>query len=278
MASAARLGSMASEPQIPVLWRADRREASTRATPAGRAGPLRKTRRGQGVDRLRNIRGDAGKEELEMIRKLLLVAVATAAPFGVLAATAGVASAGTTVDATTATVTCTGISGTVKFTPPVTTSESAGTGKTSIKASLSGCTTNDGVTVTGAKASGTLTTTRTAGENGCVALAGGSDATGPLTVKWKTSPKLSSGSSVVQVNSVKGSIGGNGNADFTIPGTIPNGTPSGSFQGTDNGAGDTTSAQTTTSAGSILATCEGKKGLKSIAIASPQSGNAVSLG
>jgi hypothetical protein len=97
-------------------------------------------------------------------------------------------------------------------------------------------------------------------------------------VKWKTSPKLSSGNSVIQVNSVKGSVGGNGNADFTIPGTIPNGTPTGSFQGTDGGAGDSTSAQTTTPALTILTTCEGKKGLKSIGITSPQSGSAVSLG
>jgi hypothetical protein len=71
-----------------------------------------------------------------MIRKLLLVAIATTAPLGVVAVTATAASAGPTVDATHATVTCTGISGTVKFNPPVTTSESAGSATTSIKASL----------------------------------------------------------------------------------------------------------------------------------------------
>jgi hypothetical protein len=215
-----------------------------------------------------------------MIRKLFLVAAATAMPLGMIAATGGLASAKAAppVDATHATVTCTGISGSAKFVPPVTVSESAGTGQTIIKAKLTGCTTNDGVTVSGASVSGTLTTTRTAGENGCVALAGGSDAAGALTTKWKTAPKLSSGNSVINVKSISGSIGGNGNADFNIPGTVPNGAPSGSFQGTNAGASDATSAQTTTSAATILTTCEGKKGLKSIGITTPASGAAVTLG
>jgi hypothetical protein len=215
-----------------------------------------------------------------MIRKLLLVAAATAMPLGIIAATGSLATAKAAppVNATTATVTCTGITGSAKFVPPVTSNESAGTGKTEIKAKLSGCTTSAGVTISSGSVSGTLTTTRTAGENGCVALAGGSSATGPLTTVWKTAPKLSSGNSVIQVNSIAGSVGSNGNATFKIPGTTPNGTPSGSFQGTNAGASDATSAQTTTSAATILSTCDGKKGLKSIGITTPASGAAVTLG
>jgi hypothetical protein len=182
------------------------------------------------------------------------------------------------VNATTATVTCTGISGTASFKPAVTSSETAGSATVAIKATLSGCTTNDSVTVTKASVSGSLTTTRTAGENGCTALAGGSAAAGPLTTKWTTTPKLSSGSSVIQVKSIEGSVGSDGNATFSIPGTVPNGTPSGSFQGTNAGASDKTLAQTTTSAVSILTTCDGKKGLKKISIETPASGAAVSLG
>jgi hypothetical protein len=214
-----------------------------------------------------------------MIRKLLLIAAAVAMPVGFIAATGGMASAKTApVNATTATVTCTGISGTAKFSPAVTTSESAGTGTTSIKATLTGCTTNDGVTVTGAAVSGALTTTRTAGENGCVALAGGSSAVGNLTTKWKTTPKLVTATSTIAVKSIAGSIGSDGNATFTIPGTTPNGAPSGSFQGTNSGASDTTTAQSTGTAASILTTCEGKKGLKSFTFTTPASGPAVSLG
>jgi hypothetical protein len=214
-----------------------------------------------------------------MIRKLLLVVAATAMPIGFIAATGGMASAKTSpVNATTATVTCTGITGTAKFTPAITASESAGTSTTSIKAKLTGCTTNDGVTVSGASVSGVLSSTRTAGENGCTALAGSSADSGNLTTKWKTAPKLVSPTSTIAVKSIAGSIGGDGNATFSIPGTTPNGAPSGSFQGTNSGASDATSAQTTTSASSILTTCEGKKGLKSFAFTTPASGPAVSLG
>ena len=214
-----------------------------------------------------------------MIRKLLIVPAATAVPLGMAAAVGSSAGAGAPkVNATDATVTCTGISGSAKFSPAITSDESAGTSKTTIKATLTGCTTNDGVTVTKASASGVLTSTRTAGENGCTALAGSSDDTGTLTTKWTTTPKLSSGSSAIKVNSVSGSVGSDGNATFSIPGSVPNGTPSGSFQGTNGGASDATSAQTTTSAASILTTCDGKKGLKSFKIESPASGAAVTLG
>jgi len=212
-----------------------------------------------------------------MIRKLLLVTAAVAMPVGMIAATGGIASAkAPPVDATHLDVTCTTISGSATFVPPVTDNESAGSASIKIKAKLSGCTATGGVTVKSGAVTGTLTTTRTAGENGCTALAGGSLATGPLTTKWKTTPALTSGSSVVNVNSISGGIGGDGNASFQIPGTVPNSPPSGSFQGTDSGAGDATSAQTTTAALSILATCDAK-GLKSLKLKSPQTGAAVSL-
>jgi hypothetical protein len=215
-----------------------------------------------------------------MIRKLLLVAAAAAMPIGIIAATGGLANASGTppVNATTATITCTGISGSAKFNPPITKSETAGGGTTTIKATLSGCTTAAGVTVTSAKVAGVLDTTRTAGENGCTALAGGSSATGNLVTTWKTSPKLVTPTSTIQVTSIAGSVGSNGNATFSIPGNTPNGTASGSFQGSNHGDSDVTDAQTTTSAAAILTTCEGTKGLKSINITSPASGDAVSLG
>lgn len=223
-----------------------------------------------------------------MIRKLLVVATAVAMPISVIAAFGGTSGAAAVkVDATHYTVTCSGISGTVKFSPPVTTNESAGSGTTSIKAVLTGCTATPtaggtAIAITSAKVSGSLTTTRTAGENGCVALAGGSTATGTLTTKWKTTPKLLTATSSISVNSISGGVGSDGNASFQIPGTVPNGAASGAFQGTDSGNSDNTSAQTTepalTGPTSLLATCEGKKGLKKLSIETPQTGNAVSLG
>jgi len=214
-----------------------------------------------------------------MLRKLLLVAAATAMPIGFIAATGGMASAKTApVNATTATVSCTGISGSAKFSPAITSDEAAGTGTTTIKAVLTGCTTNDGVTVTGAKVAGTLTSTSTAGENGCAALAGSSSDTGNLTTTWKTTPKLVTKTSTIDVKSIAGSVGSDGNATFSIPGSTPNGKPSGSFQGKNHGASDSTTAQSTASAASILTTCDSAKGLKSFTFKSPASGAAVSLG
>ena len=213
-----------------------------------------------------------------MMRKLLLVAVAAAAPIGLIAIAGTAGAKGSPVNATTDTVTCTTLSGSVKFSPAVTSSESAGTSTTTLKASFSGCSSNAaGLTVTSGKAAGTLTSTRTAGEDGCTALGGGSTASGSVTIAWKTSPKLSSGSSVLQVNSEAGGLGGDGNATFTIPGTVPNGAPSGSFQGTNAGSGDQANAQTTEAAVTILNTCNGKKGLKTLDITSPESGSALTL-
>ena len=83
---------------------------------------------------------------------------------------------------------------------------------------------------------------------------------------------------VVLVGSIAGSVGSDGNATFSIPGSTPNGKPSGSFQGKNHGASDSTTAQSTASAASILTTCDSAKGLKSFTFKSPASGAAVSLG
>jgi hypothetical protein len=214
-----------------------------------------------------------------MFRKVLLVAAATAMPIGLIAATGGMASAATTpVNATKATVTCAGITGTATFSPAVTSKETAGSGTTTIKATLTGCTTSDKVKVSGAKVSGALKTTRTAGEDGCTALAGNSSDSGDLTTTWTTTPKLVTKTSTIDVKSIAGSVGSDGNATFSIPGSTPNGKPSGSFQGKNHGASDSTTAQSTASAASILTTCDSAKGLKSFTFKSPASGAAVSLG
>jgi hypothetical protein len=215
-----------------------------------------------------------------MIRKVLVVAAAVAIPLGLVTATGGLAGAKAAppINATNNTVTCTGVSGSAKFNPPLKTSEAAGNETTTIKAKLSGCTSNaTGLSVASGSVSGSFSSSHTAGTNGCASLAGSSSESGVLTVKWKTTPKLSSGNSAVTVSSVNGGLGSDGNATFTIPGSTPD-SGTGSFSGNDHGASDSTTAQTTTSAASILSTCEGKKGLKSIGIESPQSGSAAFLG
>jgi hypothetical protein len=215
-----------------------------------------------------------------MIKKLLLIAAAVAVPTGLLVG-GGLAAAAPPagVNATNATVTCTSLKGTATFTPPITSSEAAGTTKTTISATtVTGCTAA-GVTVTISKgtASGSFSETHPA-ENGCSGLAGQLIVTGSLKVKWASTPTLSSGNSVATIKTVYGTIASDGHAEFEIPG--PGGTPgtvTGSFEGTDHGATSTTTAETVKTAVSLLSTCS-KSGLSSIALKSPATPPALHLG
>jgi hypothetical protein len=102
-------------------------------------------------------------------------------------------------------------------------------------------------------------------ENGCMSLAGLTTVTGTLTTTWKTSPQLSSGNSVTTVNSVEGSVAGNGLAKFNIPGTAGTASGTGSFSGTNGGAASMFSVLTGRSAALILSACN-SKGLTSISV------------
>jgi hypothetical protein len=203
-----------------------------------------------------------------MLRKVLIVAAAVAMPVSVVGATAGSASAGAPkVDATHYTVSCTGISAKASFSPALTNAGGPVSNEaTKISGKASSCTvtpTAGGtpVTVTGASIKGTINDATSS--HTCGGLAMATTETGSLTIKWKTSPKLTSSTSVVNPTSVSGAVGGDGHATFSISfGTAT----SGPFQGTDNGTSSSTNAETTTTVTSILATCGGKSGLKSISI------------
>lgn len=202
-----------------------------------------------------------------MIRKLLLTGAAIATPLSLIAAAGGSASAAApTVNATNDAVSCQHVVGSATFIPAITSSELAGTTVTTITAKLSDCTSNAaGLTVNSGSVSGTVSDTHGA-ENGCMALAGLTSVTGTLTTTWKTSPHLSSGSSVTTVHSVEGSVAGDGLAKFNIPGSggaASSGT--GSFSGTDGGAGTIFSVLSEKSAASIQSACN-STGLTSIKI------------
>lgn len=217
-----------------------------------------------------------------MIRKLLVVAAAIAVPAGLVIGGATAGAKTPPINATNDTATCTTVSGSVKFSPAVSSSEAAGVTTSTVKATLGGCTTNAaGLTITNGKTTGSFNDgSHAAGTNGCSTLVGASPESGSLTTKWKTSPKLSSGNSVTPVTQVYGTLAADGNAQFEIPG--PGGTASGtgSFEGTNGGASDESDAQSTTSADAILGTCDGKKGLKGFDFTTPPAGQppAASLG
>ncbi len=215
-----------------------------------------------------------------MIRKLLLATAAVTLSVSAVALTGGVASAKTsTVDATHYTVNCTGVSGSFKFNPPLTIGGGAVSPETiKTKASFSGCTATPtaggaSVSITEASIKGTITIASS--NHTCTGLSSGT-ATGDSTIKWKTSPKLSSGSSVVSPGTRSGGPGADGSIVFS---TDYSGV-TGSFQGTDGGASSSTTAQSTTSFSSILATCETAKGLKEVdseTNVNPGAGAALSL-
>jgi hypothetical protein len=182
------------------------------------------------------------------------------------------------VNATNATVQCTGLKGTAKFSPPLTSSTDNIDRTTSVKGTLSGCTTSDDVTVSSAKISGSF---QHSTDKGCTATAGMNDITGSIKITWKTSPAITTKTSTITVHTVYGTAASDGDALLTIPGS--GGTPSsgtGSFQGTDGGAGDTNVFETTETATTIISTCEtSKKGVSSVGLQGPQSGGtALSLG
>jgi hypothetical protein len=140
-----------------------------------------------------------------------------------------------------------------------------GTETITVKAKVAGCTTNAaGVALKDGVVSGTFTSPITS-TNGCAALFGNSNVTGTLTTKWSAKPKLSSGNSVVTVNSVQGGVAPDGtNAEFEIPGTSPD-SGTGSFSGTDNGASGATAAQSKQTTTALGTDC-GKKGIKSLTL------------
>ncbi len=203
-----------------------------------------------------------------MFRKVLLVAAAAALPVSMVAATGTIAGAkAPTVNATNNTATCTGLKGTAKFKPAISENETVGaTEVTTIAAKLTGCTSNaTGLTVKGGSVKGSFSDTITSA-NGCASLLGSNTEAGTLTTKWTTTPKLSSGSSVVTVHSVQGGVAPDGtNAEFQIPGTVAD-SATGSFSGTDSGASGTTAAQSKQTVTALGKSCAGKSGIKGISL------------
>jgi len=223
--------------------------------------------------------------EHRMIRKLLLIASAVAMPVGLIAATAGTASAGKVVDNTLApaTASCTLGGGTLTFKTPIGIPTAGGyvaptknKGNQIKIAGISLSCTSSAVagTFTGV-ASGKIKTTNPtqtpAQFYSCLSLLGvnpqaGGTLSGSLKIKWSppAGQKFASSKSVIGVSSVLGGADGS----FTIPGTPGTGFISGSFPGGDNGA---SSSSVTVASGGLLALtaqCQSAAGLASASLGS----------
>ncbi len=207
-----------------------------------------------------------------MIRKLLLVAAATAMPLGIIAATGGVASAGgPTVNVANDSVTCADVSGTVTFDPPLTLAGTTDHSQTStITASLKKCTVTgpNAATITKATVTGTIVDPSTTGS--CTGLSGATSVTGNLTTTWSSKDTLAPGkTSTTTFNQDVGSTytkGKNAYGLFSIPGAGGTIAVSGDFTGGNGGATSSVEAQTKDTEAKIVAACEAPGGLSSLAL------------
>jgi hypothetical protein len=206
-----------------------------------------------------------------MIRKLLLVAAATALPLGFIAATGGVASAKTTVNVANDSVTCADVSGTVTFSPPLTLSGTTDHSQTTtVTASLKKCTVTGAnpAKITKATVSGTIVDPSTTGS--CTGLAGASTVSGSLTTTWSSKDILTPGdTSTTTFNQDVGSTytkGKNSYGLFEIPGAGGIIGVSGDFTGSNGGATSSIEAQTKDTDAEIATQCEAPGGLSSLTI------------
>jgi hypothetical protein len=224
-----------------------------------------------------------------MLRKLLLIAAAVAMPLGFIAATAGTASAGKTIDPTLApaTANCTTSGGSLTFKVPIGIVTAGGyqapakNKGNQIKVSGVTLTCTSSVvagTFTGT-ASGKIKTTHPGQDPAtfysCVALVGvspqpGATLSGSLKIKWSppAGQKFASSKSVTGISSVLGGTDMSGHGTFTIPGNPGTGSISGSFPGADAGASSTSTTATSLTEAQIGAQCTQAGGVSTIALGS----------
>ena len=209
-----------------------------------------------------------------MIRKMLVVAAAIAMPVSVIAASGVTAGAAKGPSAATDTAVCTGLTGTVTFSQPLTNAGyTSGVEVASLSGSLSGCTASGAVpvSISGASFSGTFSGKAGSAKHPsgqCTGLLGTTKQKGSLTTSWSSSPGVPS--TVLSVKTVSGAVSGS-NASFTV-----NGSYKGSFGGSDKGKTSVTKAQTVETVSTLAADCGGS-GISVIHVTAPTGSNPVTL-
>lgn len=193
---------------------------------------------------------------MKLSRKIVLVAAAIAFPISMVAVTGGIASAKGKVNGT-GTVTCTTISGTIKFNPALKTTGPFTTEQASIAVKIGGC---SGGTPNPTK--GIVKENLNPGtSNDCTSLA--TSAAEMLSVKWagKLNP------SVTAFSGYTTGTNGSGDAGFILPNSGGTGTTTGSFAG----SGAHAAAYSNMTEAQILAACGSPSGLKSLKVTSGNS-------
>jgi hypothetical protein len=202
-------------------------------------------------------------------RKLLLTATAVALPLSLVAiVAAGPASAGGPKFSgpATGTVTCTGVTVKLTFSPPL--KLNSGGSSISGNGKLSSCTVSGS---TDSITQGKVTFTSTGVGMGCSGLAQGSLTPVVYNITWKGkhgNEKATFDKTAATVNGTAGATDGSGNAGFEIPNpsnypTPGGGNVTGSFAGTVTGESFSYTSKNTTA---ILNACNGKHGLKKLVV------------
>jgi hypothetical protein len=176
------------------------------------------------------------------------------------------------IDVTNAEVACTGVTGAIKFSPPLTSNEAVGTTTITSRLKFGECTTNTDLQMLGGTGVLSISGHHAAG-NQCSSLADEFLGNGTLAIKWKASEKLSSGASEVTINSLEALSNDETNPSLLIGFPGPTGgkisTATGSFSSPfdkhDGGV-----FESTVPTASLIAKCEGKRGLKSIPLQTPE--------
>jgi hypothetical protein len=221
---------------------------------------------------------------------MLLIAAAVAMPVGVIAATAGTASAAKVTDTTgpPATASCTTSGGSLTFKIPIGIVTTGGyqapvknKGQQIKVAGVNLNCTSSAVSqgaftgvLSGKIKSGNPSDTP-AMEYSCTGLVGVSPApggflSGALKIKWNVpgGVKFSEKKSAIVVTSISGGVNGGGQGTFTIPGNPGTGSISGGFPGSDGGASSTSTDATADTEAQLATACEATGGVSTIALGS----------
>jgi hypothetical protein len=166
----------------------------------------------------------------------------------------------TTVTTATGGVACTNLTGSLTFSPPLTT-KGGSAESTAIALSATGCTTKGSnvANVTGATASATISSTT----NSCTSLI----TSRPLAINITWAPATTH-PSVLSFSGYGGTTGSSGGEGFKLPGTGATAKVTGSFAGSDHGATSTATAVSGETATQLLAACGSSAGLTSIQVTS----------
>jgi len=195
------------------------------------------------------------------LRKLVIGVVAIGMPLTVMSTVIGVGAAWALTG--TGTLSCTKITGSVTFTPPLKgTTQNTNSETQKYSLTTTGCKTGGGSnihSVTKGVVSQTIHTTDTS----CYGLIHGSGSGFNFTAVWTSSPAAAN-SAIAFSGDTPVVVGGK--AGFKLPNTGGTAAVSGSFPGTNAGATSHAEGITGDSASQLLAPCSTSTGLKSIKI------------